>query len=316
MVDRFPFSFVEVTVWIGLACLGILALAASTGRWRALRVRTGLFRLVVSGPVILLLLSMGQGAFPLSLAPSAWRRSLDRVYAAPALPYESFQKELRRRENRLLGRFQPAYYESLPEAEMLAGCNAALDAVLERLGLPGGRTVRRVKDMGPLTSMLGLSYGGPAFHDPFFGELAMVRAKDHPTPRYWRLLAVCHEAAHAKGFTREMDAEILTQLALETARDPRYLLLGDIMFLRKSGENIHLPESLRREIRASRDSLAAAQKHQPGVRFLKSIAKRLGFQNSGSKYGNRDPREAWNPRHPFYSTVADLLPRLETPRVQ
>lgn len=313
VVDAFPFSFVEATVWAGLLCLAVLGLGAATGRWQALRRRRPLFRLLVAGPVVLLLLSLGQGAFPLSLAPTAWRKPLARHVAAPPLPYESFQAELRRREARLLDRFGPAYYGTLPETELLAGCDTALDRVLERLGLPPGRAVGRMKDMGPLTTVLGLSYGGPAFHDPFYGELAMVKAVDHPAPRYWRLLGVCHEAAHAKGFTREMDAEILTQLALSASGDPRYLLLADIMFLRKSGEVVRLPEALRREIRASRDSLEAVGKRQPAVRFLRSLSRRLGFQNSGGKYGTRDPRESWDPSHPFYATVMDRLPRLENP---
>lgn len=310
VVDAFPFSFVEATVWTGLLCLAALGFCAASGRWRALRRRRRLFRALLAGPIVLLLLSLGQGAFPLSMAPTAWRKPLARHVDAPPLPYESFQAELRRRETRLLARFGPAYYGTLPEAEILAGCDTALDRVLERLGMPPGRAVGRVKDMGPLTTLLGLSYGGPAFHDPFYGELAMVKASDHPTPRYWRLLAVCHEAAHAKGYTREMDAEILTQLALSSSHDPRYLLLADIMFLRKSGEGVRLPEALRREIRASRDSLEAVGRRQGAVRFLRSLSRRLGFQNSGGKYGTRNPREAWNPAHPFYATVVDQAPRM------
>jgi hypothetical protein len=310
VVDAFPLSFVEATVWTGLLCLATLGFCAASGRWQAFRKRRRLFRAVIAGPVVLLLLSLGQGAFPLSLAPSAWRKTLARHVEPPPLPYGEFQAEVRRRENRLHSRFGPAYYGTLPETEILAGCDTALDRVLERLGMPPGRAVRRVKAMGPLTTLLGLSYGGPAFHDPFFGELAIVKTVDHPTPRYWRLLAVCHEAAHAKGFTREMDAEILTQLALSSSHDPRYVLLGDIMFLRKSGEGVRLPEALRREIRASRDSLAATERRQPAVRFLRSLSKRLGFQNSGGKYGTREAREAWDSAHPFFATVVDQVPRM------
>lgn len=162
--------------------------------------------------------------------------------------------------------------------------------------------------MGPLTTLLGLSYGGPAFHDPFYGELAMVRPEDLPAPRYWRLIGVCHETAHSKGFTREMDAEILTQLALQGSGDARYRMLGDIMWLRKSGERVHYPDYLKREMRASWDSLAQVEKRQPGVRMLRSLSRKLGFQNSGGKYGSREGAEAWDPRQPFFATVAALLP--------
>ena len=119
----------------------------------------------------------------------------------------------------------------------------------------------------------------------------MVQAADLPTPRYWRLLAVCHETAHAKGFTREMDAEILTQLALSTSEDLRYRMLGDIMYLRKSGERIHFPEFLRAEIIASRDSLKRVESRQTVVNLMRKISRKLGFQNSGGKYGSREHAE-------------------------
>jgi hypothetical protein len=104
-----------------------------------------------------------------------------------------------------------------------------------------------------------------------------------------------------------MDAEILTQLALERSADPRYRMLGDIMFLRKSGERVHYPEWLRGEMRMMWDSLARVEGRQPAVRFLRSVTRKLGFQNSGGKYGSRTGSEAWNPGHPFYATVARLL---------
>jgi hypothetical protein len=306
VVDRLPFSLVECMVWLGVGCALILAFAAATGRWRRLRQRRRLYALLVCGPVLLILMGMGQGAFPLSLAPTAWRLPLATRFQAPPLPYSEFRGQLRLRENRLLRVFSPGYYLSLSEEEALHGCDGLLDSVLASLGLQPGRSVGKMKPMGPLTTVLGLSYGGPAFHDPFFGEMAMVRAEDHPAPRYWRLIGVCHEAAHAKGFTREMDAEILTQLALGASPDPRYRMLGDIMFLRKSGERVHYPEYLRREILASWDSLEQVEKRQPVVRALRKAARKLGFQNSGGKYGSREGSENWNPRHPFYATVSAL----------
>jgi hypothetical protein len=308
VVDRIPFSLVELTVWLGLGCALLLVLAALTGRWRPLRGRPALFLPLAAGPIVLLCMAMGQGAFPLSLAPTAWRRPLAREIKAPPLPYADFRRDLERREERLARTFSPEWYASLSEPEMIAICDRRLDTVLAGLRLPPGRRVTLMKPMGPFTTVLGLSYGGPAFHDPFYGEMAMVRPEDHPAPRYWRLIGVCHEAAHAKGFTREMDAEILTQLALGGSGDARFRMLGDIMWLRKSGERVHYPRYLRQEMLASWDSLASVERRQPAVRFLKRISKRLGFQNSGGKYGSREGAEAWNPRHPFFATIAALQP--------
>jgi hypothetical protein len=309
VVDRMPFSLVEVVLWAGLLCAFALLAFRGAGRWTWLKRRRPWLALLTAGPVVLVCMSLGQGAFPWSLAPTAWRVPLAKAFPAPPLAYADFLSEIRLRENRLSADFWPAYYQSLSETEILHGCDRALDGVLAGLGLLPGRTVQKVKAMGPLTTLLGLSYGGPAFHDPFFGELAMVRPQDHPAPRYWRLLAVCHEAAHAKGFTREMDAEILTQLALSSSPDLRYRMLGDIMFLRKSGEKIHFPAYLKQEILQARDSLRQVESRQWAVKFCKRLAEKAGFQNSGKKYGMRGSAEEWDPRHPFYATVASLLSR-------
>lgn len=309
IVDRIPFSLVESMIWFGLGCAFLLAiLFFKTGR-EGLRKNGRMAAFLAAGPILLVFMGMGQGAFPMSLAPTAWRKPLAKTFPGSPLPYREFRRELDLRETRLLASFSPEYYQSLSEEEILAGCDRGLDSVLVSLGLPAGRTVTKIKPMGLLTTVLGLSYGGPAFHDPFFGEMAMVRPADHPAPRYWRLMGVCHETAHAKGFTREMDAEILTQLVLSTSGDPRYRMLGDIMFLRKAGERIHFPEYLKREIRASRDSLHKVERGQRAIRLLRDAARKLGFQNSGGKYGSRNPAEDWNPLHPFYATVSGLLSR-------
>ncbi|MDQ3003247.1 MAG: DUF3810 family protein, partial [Fibrobacterota bacterium] len=306
LVDRVPFSLVETLIWIGVLCTLVLLIIFVSGNRPALKRRPLAHFILVTGPILLIFLGMGQGAFPLSLAPTAWRQPLAEAYQGPDLPYPEFKRLLDLRENRLLRTWAGDYYHSLSEEEVLHGCDQALDSVLQSLGLQKGRTVSRMKPMGPLTTVLGLSYGGPAFHDPFFGEMAMIRAEDHPAPRYWRLVGTCHEAAHAKGFTREMDAEILTQLALDRSEDPRYRMLGDIMFMRKSGERLHYPGALRREILAMRDSLEQVEKRKPVVMFLRKAAIKLGFQNSGAKYGSRQGAENWNPAHPFYATVTGL----------
>jgi hypothetical protein len=71
---------------MGLACALILLGAASLGRWRALRARSAVYYPLAVGPLVLLCMALGQGAFPLSLAPSAWRRPLAREITSPPLP--------------------------------------------------------------------------------------------------------------------------------------------------------------------------------------------------------------------------------------
>ena len=306
IVDSVPFSLVETLVWVGLISLIFLILLLIKGHYRWLKNHSMVFLILLSGPVLLLLMAMGQGAFPLSLAPSAWRKPLAQVFIGPALPYEKFKQQLSVHEQHLLTHFSLRDYQLYTEPQIVVQCNDALDQVLDVLHLAPGRTVRAIKPMGPFTTTLGLAYGGPAFHDPFLGELAMVQYQDMPTPRYWRLIGICHEEAHAKGFTREMDAEILTQLALNFTHDPFLQILGDIMYLRKSGEKIEFPKALSDEISVSRATLKKVEEQQWCVQFIRRMTKKIGFQNSGGKYGSRMGSEAWDVHHPFYATVEGL----------
>ncbi len=311
LVDLIPFSVVEFAVWSGMAatllfCIGWLPQARGT----ILRKARPIFAAL--GPVFLVLLGCGQGAFAFSFSPTAWRQPLHERVAADSLPYAVFKARVSERAERLETHLTREDYYSLDENKVMAACDQSLDRVLGDLGLPSGRRVTAIKTMGPLSTLMGLSYGGPAFHDPFFGELAIVDSSDLPTSHNWRLLAACHETAHAKGFTREMDAEILTYLALLRSGDPRLRALADIQFLRKSGEEIAWPELLTEELQRVRAKRKAVEARQPLVRSLKKWAKRLNIRNEDAKYGQRSPEEDWNPHHPFYATVFALERQAET----
>lgn len=323
VTDLVPYSLVELALWTGTTATLLLVFSFLPERWfsggagkafgsaRARLGSRGARRgAVLLGPVMLVALGLGQGAFPGSLAPTAWREPLASRLGADSLPEESFHAWVRAREGRLAASLSGEEgarvwyaFQSLGEREALVVCDTSLNAVLAALGLPGGRTVRAFKDMGPWTTTIGLAYGGPAFHDPFFGEIAIVRDADMPAPHYWRLIAACHEAAHAKGFTREMDAEILTQLALARLDDPRLRVLADIHFLRKAGLKIAWPDSLLAESARAHARREEVEKTQPVVRALRRAARAVGAQNSAGKYGARGTAEAWNPRHPFFATV-------------
>jgi hypothetical protein len=306
VVDAIPFSVVELALWVGTGATLVLLLSFvfRRGLLRGKRLRIASLLL---GPVFLVALGLGQGAFPWSLAPSALREPLARRLGTDSLPEDSFRAWAEARAEALRDSLSTpegwARYRTLDEHIALRACDTLLDGVLAGLGLPPGRKVRAFKDMGPWTSTMGLAYGGPAFHDPFFGEIAIVKDRDMPAPLHWRLIAACHEAAHAKGFTREIDAEILTQLALAGAADPRLRELGDIHFLRKTGVALKWPDSLVAESRRVRAAREEAEARQPVVRALRGLAEKYGVHNEGAKYGEREAHDTWNPRHPFFATV-------------
>ncbi|MCD6024550.1 MAG: hypothetical protein K0Q91_1466 [Fibrobacteria bacterium] len=311
--DAAPFSLVEASLWVAAAALVVLA--ASLARPRGILAHRGVrWTTVLLGPVFLIALGLGQGAFPLSIAPTGLREPLTKRVEVPPLDSAAFVAWTRAREERLGGYFggetRWRAFQALSEKEVLRACDGSLDTVLAALGLLPGRTVRAFKDMGPWTSSLGLLYGGPAFHDPFFGEIGIIPDRNYPASHYWRLVAACHETAHAKGFTREMDAEILTQAALARLEDPRFTALADIHFLLKTGTKITWPDSLKAEARRVRNARARVEAARPALFRLKAWLRKADLQNSGAKYGERRAAEAWNPRHPFFATVRAVQEKL------
>jgi hypothetical protein len=313
IVDRLPFSLVEVLLWLGAGAVLFWVLS-----WiKPLRGRIGSRARVASfllGPVLLLILGSGQGALPFSCDPTAWRAPLAKELGADSLGEEAFKSWAEERDRRLLREFDETAYEALSEEEGLRIGNASLDSVLADLGLPPGRAVKTMKPMGPLTAAIGLIYGGLAFHDGLTEELGLVRPQDGPSPHYWRLISVCHEAAHAKGFSREVDAEILTQLALLRAPDPRFRVLADLHFLGKTGLKLPWPESLVSEYKRIQQEKLAVEKNQRVISLLKRWAAKGHMRNSSQKYGTRTHGQAWNPRQPFFATVHRLEARIEGSR--
>src|SRR3989338_5313915 len=100
VVDAIPFSVVEFA-----SCLGGIA----TLYWLlALKLRLLPARrtAMILGPVFLAVLGLGQGAFPWSLAPTAWRASLPRVFGNDSLGEDAFKAWAAETEGRLLGEFR------------------------------------------------------------------------------------------------------------------------------------------------------------------------------------------------------------------
>jgi hypothetical protein len=308
VTDAVPFSLVEVSLWMGAAAtIAWIALWFLRGR-KGLPARRGArWTAFALGPAFLAVLSLGQGAFPFAVAPSALRAPLSERLSPAPLDSAAFRAWVAERESRLRRRLGDSAgwrsFQALSETRVLAACDTSLNAVLRALGLPPGRTVRRFKDMGPWTTAMGLVYGGPAFHDPLFGEIGIIALKNYPVSHFWRMIAACHETAHAKGFTREMDAEILTQLALARVPDPRYEALADVHFLRKAGARVAWPESLLAEAAREGERRERVDAGRPVLRALRAWARGANLRNSPKKYGERASGEAWNPRHPFYATV-------------
>jgi hypothetical protein len=234
-------------------------------------------------PLTLFIMAGSQGISAFDWVPTAHRRPIVEQQNVGMLERENLNDFLEQQKQKLKN-FPENLYREAPVDPPLNLINKAMQKVMIKYGLVPGREVRAVKKLWGVTRVLGLSYGGPAYHDVITSEVVVASPQDYPASKAWRWICVMHETAHAQGYTREMDAEILTWLALYESEDPLLHALSALMACSKSGQDFKAPEVLKQEwkdIRKERESL-----NQPIVEWLKKIAQKIDLQNSGAKYGS------------------------------
>lgn len=295
-VDSLSFSLVEI--WVD-ALLGLLVMSFVPGLlkypWR--------FRLVLI--FLFTLWAGGQGVWsPFYPVPSAHREKVSH-----RLPHDSVKPTVlnhwvQNMEADLMRAQFAKAYEFKNDAEILRDANLNLDQVIEQWHYAPGRQVAGVKSMQGLTQVLGRIYGGPAYHDPWTAEIALDNSADYPLPKYWRIHAIFHEVAHAKGFTREMDAEILCFLALMKSRDSVYRGVAELAFLAKLPlDTIILPHFWEKERLVQRAVRKQYLQDHLVFGWIKTQMENWGLVNSGTKYGSVLSLDSIPVDHPFFAPI-------------
>jgi hypothetical protein len=269
--------------------------------WVFLRSHSLLLKaMVLVGCFTLLIQAGSQGILPFDLVPTAYRDlPVDRLESSE-VEAKSFEAWFRQAEQSMAS-FPAEVYQQAPLYPPLTLVTEALHSVLEDLDYPTGREVKAIKDMEGLTLLMGLAYGGPAFHDVVSGEVALASAKDLPSSKAWRWWTVVHELTHAQGFTREMDAEVLTFLTLRALDHPLGKPLATWMALSKTQRPFSWPEVMKTEwkdVQQKREAL-----HQPWVQGLKRLLQGAQVQNSGEKYGDLASKQVPPPTHEYFRVV-------------
>ena len=250
------------------------------------------------GPGLLAVMAFSQGVTPLDWVPSVFRDAPHERAGAQKVD-QSLEEWKLAVQTRVLS-FSSSSYTQAAGNPNLKEVHRAVTRVLEGLSYPAGREVTRIKEMAGLTRVMGLAYGGPAYHDVVTGEVVMASEEDLPRTKVSRWLTVVHEVAHAQGFTREMDAEVLTWLILREMESPFGSFCADLQALSKGSWKWEGPPEYQKE----KENVLKARKalNQPVVSFLKDLWRKGGLQNSGEKYGQvKDPQPPAN--HPFFGVV-------------
>jgi hypothetical protein len=292
--DQFAFVFSELLLWVGIfSALALLYSPWHDGLGR-LRMLWGI------GVLSLLIQAFSQGATPYDFVPTVFRSPVEGRYGVQAVDLEGFDAWFAEAQAQLLSLPEGLYMEASMDPA-LSMVNDALDRVLEDLDYPAGRTVSRSKQMVGLTRLLGLAYGGPAYHDVITGEVVLVKDEDLPSSKAWRWWTTMHEVAHAKGFTGEMDAEVLTFLALGKLDHPLGPYLQAYMALSKSGRSFKWPEVMLMENKAILEKRKSL--NQPVVFWMRRMGQKFSIQNSGAKYGALQKSQLPKVDHPFFGVV-------------
>jgi len=250
------------------------------------------------GPILLGIMAFSQGVTTIDWVPSVFRTP-PHIRAGSVSVGENFHGWKERVKERVFLFSEEAYLQA-ESSPNLKEVDRAVKRVLNGLSYPPGREVKKIKEMMGLTRLMGLAYGGPAYHDVVTGEVVMAAENDLPRTKVYRWLTVVHEIAHAQGFTREIDAEVLTWLILKEMESPFAQFCADVQALSKGPWEWKAPPAYRKE----QDKVLMARKSlkQPVVAWLSSIWKRGGLQNNVVKYGSiSKSRPPVN--HPFFGVV-------------
>lgn len=294
-VDKVPFAvsepLLQFSIWLCVAGIFCFIMGHRIPKWFGV------------GPILLLIMAFSQGISSWDWVPSAHREPFFDRLGKKEISREELDQFLEVHRNQLKAFPEKLYSDASMDAP-LDEVNKAMDKALALMNLKPGRHVQSVKKLWGITRVLGLAYGGPAYHDVITSEVVMASQEDYPATKAWRWVCAVHEVAHAQGFTREMDAEILTYLALRESEHPLLKALCSCMVLSKSGQNIDYPKVFEEEwkgIRKQRENL-----HQPLIKVIKSLGQALSIQNSQAKYGGVDRDREIPLDHEFFASLVLL----------
>ncbi len=298
----FPFSLSEI--WI---INGILAAIYST--YRIKKKRAVPLYCVFSVTLLMAQIS-AQGATPWGSSLGFYRDALPVLLNVQPIEKEDFIELIKRSQKSYIEHFSPLPLRS--NTEWVTFFQKEISTALAELHLWGKVPKSlRVKPMQGFTLWAGLSYGGPAFNDPYTYEIAIARHKDYPTPYSWKVTAILHEMIHATGFARESDAEILTWWVLSQSSLLSLNTLSHQMILNKARIRYQMPESVFAEhLEISREFKEVRQR-QLLIRYTRKFLKNIGIYNRAQKYGSVENPGQVEATNPFFSSVLELKKRIK-----
>ncbi len=237
------------------------------------------------GVLLLIIMTFSQGITKIDFVPTVFRSHPLQRLENIKINESDCIKFVAISCNAFLKDFNSKHYMSLPQEYELESANKIVNDALAFMKYPIGREVKKIKNMMGLTRLLGLSYGGPAFHDVVSGEVVIASIEDLPSSKYWRRMCLIHEIVHAQGFTRELDAEILTWLALRLSDFELDRQFSMLMVISKSRTKIEWPEVLQTEAKLNKEKQIEVDRNSPFLTFLKKASKEMSIQNNSEKYG-------------------------------
>lgn len=283
--DKIPFSTTEVLLQLCLFMSLCFVLSFKIKKLKDYK------KITLPFIGILIILTCSQGITPIDFIPSAFRTSPRQTNQNLLLSHEEIKNLLEKYHQHFFLNFPENEYLKWNGEDDLGSANRLANRVIEHLGYEPGRNVKNVKPMIGLTKILGLSYGGPAFHDAITKEIVIASYKDLPSSKIWRRMTLIHECIHAKGFHNELDTEILTYFSLKMSENKIDQWIATLILLNKARFKVSYPEILLDEFKKIRVDREKTENKQWLISSLKKIFKRINLRNKSEKYGQQSLKE-------------------------
>jgi hypothetical protein len=297
--DAIPFSISEILLQLSILSFILFIFNIISKK------RRRLVKYSIPGICVLIIMALSQGITVIDCVPTVFRsHPFDRLLHVD-LSNESLLQFVENSTQSFSKKIVKLNYENYSHDYQIKEANKIADRALDFMNYPKGREVRSVKNMFGLSKLLGLSYGGSAYHDVVSGEVVIANQADYPATKSWRRMCLVHEIIHAKGFTREMDTEILTWLALRLSDSKLDQAFADMMVIYKSKIKYKWPNLILEEWHQVLEARKKLAKKTKVLNFLKSISKKINIQNSSHKYGSIKIGEQYA-KSEFLKSIAKL----------
>ncbi|MCO4781613.1 MAG: hypothetical protein KC646_04765 [Candidatus Cloacimonetes bacterium] len=228
-----------------------------------------------------------QNAFFVRLIPSFYLPSYPVSEPLDSQQFENFKQNCFNEFKRL---FDFDQYQKLSDSDLLKHATITSQEQLKQFNINLNSKLTKIKYLSGVPRILGLSYGGIAYHDLFTGEIVIPTKEDYPTTLFFRAVMIFHEIGHAFYHADDVQNSIFQAHAMISSKHPVIQSLGYLFILQYTDypmwtqiETYH-PKLYNEMVTQQRLNMELRSKRK-AIKSFKRILTKVKIQNNDVKYG-------------------------------